>query len=30
MERKKDLASWTAMIAGYAKNGRIEDAQKCP
>ena len=20
-ERKKDLASWTAMIAGYAENG---------
>ena len=27
---KKDVVSWTAMIAGYAENGRIENAQKCP
>ena len=27
---KKDVVSWTAMIARYAENGRIEDAHKCP
>ena len=27
---KKDLVSWTAMTAGYAENGRIEYAHKCP
>ena len=27
---KKDLVSWTTMTAGYAENGRIEYAHKCP